>query len=302
MHRGCFYPVLELFLRMQKDGIRSTLSSPDSLFLTQGVPIALTVVVCAALIGVLWLEVVVLNQFTNDDIALQVRWWDVLIGLTIYLKTSIDFAIYIARLMDKNTGWRSRVAIEVGTAVGNAAGTFAILLLWAFFKEIRWLLALMILVAALVLFKLAEEGLEHAQDEDKKYPRWFRNAVTAFEKILGFINSLVMPVLKYIIPNLSMKGGANLAFWPLFSLSFSVPFILGLDDFAGYVPLFSVINVFGFAIGVFAGHMALNMLLYISPSRTIRVVKNPAISFLGSIAFVGLAVWGLVEVARIIGH
>jgi hypothetical protein len=48
--------------------------------------------------------------------------------------------------------------------------------------------------------------------------------------------------------------------------------------------------------------MILNALLYISPERTIKAVKNPIISFLGSIAFVALAVWGFVEVVRIIGH
>ena len=92
----------------------------------------------------------------------------------------------------------------------------------------------------------------------------------------------------------------NLTFWGLFSFSFTVPFVLGLDDFAGYVPLFNVVNVFGFAIGVFAGHMVLNALLFISPDRTIKAVKNPLIAFLGSIAFVLLAVWGLVEVYKIL--
>jgi len=54
-----------------------------------------------------------------------------------------------------------------------------------------------------------------------------------------------------------------MAFLPLCVFSFTVPFILGLDDFAGYVPLFDLINVFGFAIGVFSGHMFLNIMLYI---------------------------------------
>lgn len=71
------------------------------------------------------------------------------------------------------------------------------------------------------------------------------------------------------MPHGGMKASSFTKFWPLFLFASSVPFILGLDDFAGYVPLFSVINVFGFAIGVFLGHMILNILLYISPERTI---------------------------------
>ncbi|MBI5229730.1 MAG: hypothetical protein HY981_00260 [Candidatus Magasanikbacteria bacterium] len=261
----------------------------------------LTVAVCVGLIGLLWVEIHALNVVTSSDIVLKVFWIDVVIGLTIYLKTSIDFVIYIGNLMSKNSGWKSRVAIEIGTALGNSAGTMAILLVWTFFKEIRWLLALMITLAALVLFKLAEGGLEHAKVEDALYPRWFKKMVSVFERILDRVNFFIAPVLKYILPDLRMKDGEPLRFWPLFALSFTIPFILGLDDFAGYVPLFSIINVFGFAIGVFSGHMILNIFLYISPSRTIRAVKNPVISFLGSVAFVGLGVWGLVEVARLIG-
>ena len=169
----------------------------------------------------------------------------------------------------------------------------------------------MITIAALVLFKLAEDGLEHARFESsidgvnagqRSYLlQWFNKFVGIFEKIISRFNRLIAPILKYILPDLRIRAGASLQFWPLFGLSFTVPFILGLDDFAGYVPLFNIINVFGFGIGVFVGHMILNMLLYISPDSTIRAVKNPFISFVGSIAFVGLGIWGLVEVARLIG-
>lgn len=273
-----------------------------SFFKNQFIPVSLTVVVFLVLSALLWLEIVILNHFTQTDILIHIDWVDIVIGMTIYLKTSIDFAIYIGNLMSRNPGWKSRVGIEIGTAVGNAAGTFAILLIWDFFREIKWLLVIMIALAALVLFKLAEEGLEHAKAGDRTFPSWFQKSVTLLEKFLGRFNKLVAPVLRYVIPHVSMKSGSNLRFWPLFGLAFTVPFILGLDDFAGYVPLFSVVNVFGFAIGVFAGHMILNMLLYISPERTIRIVKNPIISFLGSIAFVLLGIWGLYEAVKLIGH
>lgn len=273
----------------------------ESFLKSQVIPILLTVVVCAFLIIILWLEVIALNKFTVNDILLKINWIDILIGLTIYLKTSVDFAIYIGNLMSENNSWKSRVAIEIGTALGNAVGTMAILLVWAFFKEVRWLLAIMIMLAAFVLFKLAEDGLEHAELGDARYPLWFKRTVDVFERVLGRLNQFIAPILKHILPGLRMRGCGVLRFWPLFLLSFTVPFILGLDDFAGYVPLFNVVNVFGFAIGVFGGHMLLNMLLYISPRRTTAVVKNPVISFLGSVVFVGLGVWGLVEVARLIG-
>jgi hypothetical protein len=61
------------------------------------------------------------------------------------------------------------------------------------------------------------------------------------------------------------------------------------------------VNVFGFAVGVFFGHTILNIFLFLSPQRTIKIVKNPIISFFGSIAFVGLGLWGLFEAAKLIG-
>lgn len=273
---------------------------PKSVVLEQLVPLSLTILTAAGLCGVLWLEVAVLNTVAQARIVPTLRIGDILLGLTIYLKTSVDFAIFIARLMEGNPGWRSRVAIEIGTAVGNAAGTIAVLAVWAFFKEVKLLLALMILLAALVLFKLAEDGLEHAKTTDKKYPDWFRRRVDWLEWVLDHINKAIAPVLRYVIPKFNMGGKQGLRFWSLLGFSFTVPFILGLDDFAGYVPVFNVVNVFGFSVGVVVGHMLLNVLLYLSPAVTIRVVKNPIISVVGSLAFIGLAIWGIVEVLHLL--
>lgn len=275
---------------------------PETFLQRQVIPLVLTVVVFVAFVGLLFLEIVGLNHVTATDIFLNIRWWDILVGLTIYLKTSIDFAMYIGRLMDKYTTWKGRVAIEIGTAVGNATGTMIILAVWTFFKEIKWLLALMIFIASLVLFKLAEESLEHAKDQDDRMPAWFRRIVNGLEYGLDKVNKAIAPILKYVIPDLRIKDQMAKGFWPLFVASFTVPFILGLDDFAGYVPLFSIVNVFGFGIGVFAGHTILNILLYLSPERTIKAVKQPAISFLGSLAFIGLGIWGLIEVVKMLSH
>jgi len=266
----------------------------------QTLPVFLTVVVFGGLCLILFGYIQVLNLFTSKDIILQIRWSDVLVGLTIYLKTSVDFALIMGNLMSVYDGVKSRIAIEIGTAAGNALGTLVVLGIWNFFREVEWLLALMIFVAALVLFRLAQDGFEHAHDWDSKYPAWFKKAVDTLERIVTNINVFVDPVLKYIVPHASMKPKRNLSYIGLFGASFTIPFILGLDDFAGYVPLFSIVNVFGFAIGVFLGHMILNMALFISPKKTIKVVKNPLISFVGSLVFIGLALWGFFEVYKIL--
>lgn len=269
-------------------------------FREQSIALTLTVVTCAVVSGLLWLEILLLNRLAGSNIHLHIRLSDVLVGLTIYLKTSIDFAMFIGRLMAKNHGLKGRIGIEIGTALGNAAGTLAILLLWSFFKEVDWLLAIMIMVAALVLIRLAQDSLEHVSTTKRSYPRWFRRLVRGFDAGLGLFNRLFEPVLSKVLPAHSLKVETKRSLVALLLMSFTVPFILGLDDFAGYVPLFNIVNVFGFGIGVFVGHMVLNIFLYLSPRRTIKLVKNPIISLLGSVAFVLLAGWGLLEALKLL--
>jgi hypothetical protein len=271
-----------------------------SLLERQIIPIALAALVSGLLILLISQEIRILNHFTAKDITLAVRWQDVLIGLTVYLKTSIDFAIFIGNLMRANGGWRNRISIEVGTAFGNALGTMVVLLMWVIFKEVDWLLALMILVAAFVLLKLAEEGLEHAIHTDREYPLLFKETVHGFEVLLKHVNWFTRPLLQYILPKRSMNAESRGSFWSLLLFSITVPFVLGLDDFAGYVPLFSVVNVFGFTVGVFLAHALLNMFLYLSPERTTKAVKNPIIALVGSAVFVGLAGWGLYEALHLL--
>lgn len=263
----------------------------------QIIPLLITLVVCGVGVLTVLAEIYGLNFLVggNEQIIPLLRWQDILIGMTIYLKTSIDFAIFIGRLMDQYRGWKNRIMIEIGTALGNIAGTLAILILWDVFREIKLLMAIMIITAGLVLLRLAQEGLEHVKDENGAYKIKLGGIETVLEKILGRINTLVAPVLNKIVPHTTMQEDKKTGYWPLFALAFSIPFILGLDDFAGYIPLFNIVNVFGFATGVFLGHMLLNIALFLSPNHTIRIVKNPIISFIGSLAFIGLAVWGFIE-------
>lgn len=265
-------------------------------YITQGVPLALTFIIFFVLIGLLHGLLALLNVYTVHDVILKIQWADVLVGMTIYLKTSVDFAIFIGNLMHTYPGWKNRIAIEIGTAGGNALGTFIILIIWNFFRDVHLLLAAMVFIAALVLLRMAEEGFEHVDTSNaglKSISKALTKGLTAFNKPFGFF-------LNVIIPKSDMKMKKSLTFIGLFFMAFTVPFILGLDDFAGYVPLFNVVNVYGFAIGVFLGHMVLNIFLFISPQHTIKLVKNAYISFAGSVAFIALAVWGIVEVVHIL--
>lgn len=275
-----------------------------NLFYEQAVPLTLTVVVLAALVALLFLVVWGLNLLPlADKIALNFRWTDILVGAIVYFKTAVDFAILMGRLMHQNPGWKKRIALEIGTAFGNALGTVLILALWVIFKELRFILAIMILLAALALFELAYAGLEHfaAWQEQRGIKRALYELM---DKVLSAITYYVRPITSKIIPNFREKvgGGAALPWKSLLLFSFTVPFVLGLDNFAGYVPLFSLVNVFGFGIGVLAAHTLLNITLFLSPRKTVALVRNEWVSFLGALAFLILALWGLVEVARIFIH
>ncbi len=142
--------------------------------------------------------------------------------------------------------------------------------------------------------------MEHILEHREKYPAWFKKVLNFCEKFIKKLNKLFDKPLHFILPNVKMKQAGNLGFWSLFYFAFTIPFILGLDDFAGYVPLFNIVNIFGFGIGIFLGHMLLNIFLYLSPSITIKVVKNPIISFAGALVFIGLGFWGLTEVVKLV--
>jgi hypothetical protein len=252
----------------------------------QLIPLGLTIVVLAILIAILHGSILLLNTLPfTQPIILSIRWYDVLVGMTVYLKTSIDFAILMGRLMAGYPDWRGRVAIEIGTAVGNAAGTIAIIALWVLLKHIDILLAIMIFIAALVLFELAHGSLEQISD-------W---------NIAKVLHKLLDPIVRYL-PDIgaNLNGKTGLSWRGLLGFSMTVPFILGLDDFAGYVPLFSVVNVYGFAIGVMGAHTLLNIALFLSPARTVQAVKNQYVALLGALAFIGLALYGLFEAGKII--
>lgn len=269
---------------------------------SQIIPLVLTLVVLVALLALLHAAITVFNTIPSAEfIKLDIRLVDVAIGATIYLKTSIDFAIFIGRLMATNPGWRNRVAIEVGTATGNAVGTILIIGAWVILKNISLLLALMVFLASLVLFELAHGSLEHFSAWEG-FGGLKRLAFVSLHKALDAIKILIDPILSRVIPDLgaAMRGQIALSWGKLLQFSTSVPFILGLDDFAGYVPLFNVINVYGFAIGVIAAHTAINIALFLSPKRTIEAVKNEVVSFLGALAFIGLGIYGLVETGRIL--
>ncbi len=277
-------------------------SIDNSPLLRQLIPLIFTVVILGILLVILHASLFLFNQIPGTiPILLVIRPQDVIVGATIYLKTEIDFAILLGRLMHLYPGWRNRVALEIGSAIGNAGGTILIIGLWVVLKHVDLLLALMVLIASLVLFELAHSGLEYLTNWNSAggVKKWLYKGLHTF---LDATAKVINPLLFHIIPDLraSLRGKEGLSWTKLAGFATEIPFILGLDDFAGYVPLFNVVNIYGFAAGVIGAHTILNICLFLSPSRTVAAVRNEYVSFIGTLAFIGLGIYGLIEAGKII--
>jgi cadmium resistance protein CadD (predicted permease) len=274
----------------------------ESPFLRQLIPVSLSSVIVLVLGLVFYLALRFIDlTFRIEPVVLTIRFQDVLVGATIYLKTAVDFAILMALFMKKNPGWRNRIAIETGTGFGNAVGTLMVAIVWIFFKEVEILLAAMILLAGLVLIELATETIEPLQQWDRNR----KGERLVYELVVKILGALQYPLeklgLRKIIPTLQVSTEGQKSWPALFVKSFEIPFLLGLDDFAGYVPLFNVVNLFGFSLGVILAHSLLNTGLFLAPKRTIAVMEKPLISLFGGILFLGLALYGFYEFGRITG-
>ena len=265
----------------------------------QGLPILLTFLTFLVLSTVLYGLLIILSSFnTGQPIILDFRRREVLFGIIIYLKTAVDFAIFIGNLMKSNPGWKKRIAIEIGTAVGNGLGTFLILIIWTLFRSIPPLMIIMIFVASVVLLRMAQESFEEFLKQRESFIK-LKMPVGLLQDQLNLVNKIFRPLLKYVVPSLSLTKTKKLSFINLVVFSLTIPFVLGLDDFAGYIPLFSLVNVFGFAIGVLLGHMILTIGLFAFPNKTVQIVKHPLVLIIGGVAFIGLGLYGFWEVIQI---
>jgi len=252
------------------------------------------------LIGLIALTIFGINFLPfATNINLHIHLVDVLVGITIYLKTSIDFALFTGNLMAKFPGMKNGLAIEIGTALGNGLGTLLILVIWAFFKAIPLLLFVMILLASLVLLSLAEESIQSYLITSKKIP-YLTSFVTLFYTLLKKVTHVLHPFLQFIIPHPPKNISLQKTFLSLFLFAITIPFILGLDDFAGYIPLFSIIHIFGFCVGVILGHFLLTVSLFAFPSKTIQLIRYPLIQLFGGFVFVGLSLFGILEAVKVI--
>jgi hypothetical protein len=159
----------------------------------------------------------------------------------------------------------------------------------------------MVFIASIVLLRMAEESFESFLDQKNSFIILnIRKPVSLLQGQLDIVNRLFRPILKFFVPSLNLTKTKKLSFANLVVFSLTIPFVLGLDDFAGYIPLFTIVNVFGFSIGVLLGHMLLTIGLFAFPKKTVAVVRHPIVLVMGGIAFIGLGIYGFYECINIL--
>ncbi len=263
------------------------------------IPVLLSFFIFFILTTLLYGVLLILDSLNLQfPIILDFRKREVIFGILIFLKTAIDFAIFIGNLMHTNPGWKKKIAIAIGTSIGNAFGTFLILTIWTLLKEVPLLMIISILLSSIILFKLSEESFELFLKQKKSFIK-IRMPVNLLQNQLDLVNNLFRPLLKFFVPDLNLTRTKKLSFINLITFSFTIPFILGINDFAGYIPVFGYVNVFGFTLGVMLGHMFLTIGLFLVPKVTVKIVKHPIVLIGGGLAFLAIGLFGFYEVVRI---
>lgn len=254
----------------------------------QLIPLSIALVSTVLFILILLGNTHILNRlFPVEPIRFIFRPFDLALGLYLYVKTSVDFAVFIGAMMLSNPGWKNRVAVEWGTSLGNFLGTIVIIWLWSAFRTVGLIFeGIIVLLASFVLLELAAGSMERlksaAWDQSDGIKKWFFRFATFFLNI----RRITAPFLKWMPDVKGAMSGRRLPnFRALFLYSFSVPFILGSDDFAGYISVFSVVNVLSFATGVLIGHGLLLAGMFAVPMTVETLMGNPWFSALAVTTF-----------------
>ena len=153
---------------------------------------------------IIWLNKLGLNLSTDFDFKL------VALGMTIYLKTAVDYAIFVSRLMNNNRGLMPRIAMNAGTSLGAFVGVTSVFILWAFFNQIPALMFIMLILAGCVLFELGEGSEEHYSE----LPEKIKKPVRTFFNVLSPIYKRVI----FFLPDFSTNNKKR-PFWNLFFYS-----------------------------------------------------------------------------------
>jgi hypothetical protein len=138
--------------------------------------------------------------------------------------------------------------------------------------------------AGSVMIKLAYEGREYFE-HSKEIPTIVRTATITILSALHYVTS----VFTFWIPDLGSPKVEKMSAWHLAKWSLILPFIIGLDDLIGYLGAMTIYNAFSLLFGIYLADIVIDILIFISPSLTRKIVENAVLSILAAYAFLYLA-------------
>lgn len=249
----------------------------------------LPVVICLLLfVGFIVLSIFFINTLINpwstEAISIELHLTDVLVGFFLYFVTAVDYALIVGRMQTKNPGVVPRVIMNVGTCLGCFAGVSGVLFLWGFAKEIPSLIVILLLFAGSVMIKLAYEGIEYFE-KAAVIPLVIRHF---FSSALRFLHSITT-IFTFWIPQLGSPNVKKMSLSSLAAWSFFLPFLIGTDDLVGYMGAMTIYNVFSLLFGIYLADIVIDILIFVSPAFTKKMVENAVLSLLAALAFLYLA-------------
>ncbi len=225
-----------------------------------------------------------INPSKTEDIKIILRPLDITVGFFLYFVTAVDYALIVGRMQIPNPGAKARVVMNIFTCVGCFVGVSVVLFLWGYAKEISWLILALLIFAGSVMVKLGYEGREYF--ENRKGVVGFIGKVTA-----GILKILYYPTRPFTfwIPELGSPKVQKMSLTSLAKWSFFLPFIIGLDDLVGYMGAMTIYNVFGLLFGIYLADILIDILIFVSPKFTKKIVESALLSLLAAYAFIFLA-------------
>ncbi len=247
------------------------------------------VVVCLVLFGFFMLSTYLfieyaINPNAQEKVQIQLNIKDIAVGFFLYFVTAVDYALIVGRMQVSNPGFRARLVMNIFTCVGCFVGVTLVLFLWGFAKEVPWLIIPILVFAGSVMVKLAYESADYFEHATQ-----IPFVVRKFTEIILRLLYYPTRIFTYWMPELGSPNVTKMSYWSLAKWSFFLPFIIGLDDLVGYMGAMTIYNAFGLLFGIYLADIFIDILIFVSPKITRKLVESAALSILAVYAFVYLA-------------
>lgn len=242
-----------------------------------------------------WMIDFLINPFNQNQILKSFLIKDFVIGFFLYFVTAIDYALIVGRMSVVNKGLKQRFVMNVFTCVGCFVGVTGILFLWGFAKEITGFIVPLLIFAGSVMIKLAYEGHEYFV-EAVDIPKILRKITWVILKELYRVTR----IFTFWMPDLGSPKVKKMSVWGLIKWSFFLPFIIGVDDLVGYMGAMTIYNAYGLIMGIYVADIVIDILIFVSPKFTKKLVENAVLSLIAAWAFLYLGYKSYSEVGRLI--